>query len=91
LSHDHVLDLAVLDPGAVEPRSDHERAEVGRLVAGEPAAELPERRADGGDDDGAGHALNLPGVGHVRPQAAGERDEQVHARLEVGQLDDLDR
>ena len=51
LAHDHVLDLVVLDPGAVERRADHDRAELGRLVAGEPAAELAERRADGRDDD----------------------------------------
>ena len=43
-------------PDALERGPDRERAELGRLVAGEPAAELPERRADGADDDAASHA-----------------------------------
>ena len=61
LAHDHVLGLAVLEADPLERRLDHDRAELRRLVAGEAAAELPERRADGGDDDGAGHAFEVTG------------------------------
>ena len=51
LAHDHVLGLVRLEPDALERGLDHDRAELRRLVAREPAAELAERRADGGDDD----------------------------------------
>ena len=56
LAHDDVADLGRVDPGPLEPGRDRDRAELRGGNAGEPAAELPERRADGGDDDGAGHA-----------------------------------
>src|SRR6266542_463765 len=55
LAHDGVLDVLVGDPGAVERRPDHERAELGRLVARKRAAELPERGANCAEDDTAGH------------------------------------
>ena len=48
----------VLDPGALERAADRDRAELGRLVAGEGAAELAERRADSRDDHGTGHRKN---------------------------------
>ena len=54
-----VLDLVVRDVDAVERGADRDRAELGRLLAGEAAAELAERRADGGDDHGAGHSPNV--------------------------------
>src|SRR5512133_3144244 len=44
LAHDHVLDLVVLDAGAVERGTDHDRPELGRRLAGERPAELAERR-----------------------------------------------
>src|SRR5919108_2914469 len=49
LPHDHVLDLVVLDPGAVECGPDGDGAELGRLPVLETSAELPEGRADGRD------------------------------------------
>ena len=54
-----VLDLLVLEPDAVDRVADHERAELGRLVAGEAAAELAERRPDGADDHGSGHGVRV--------------------------------
>src|SRR5204862_875197 len=51
LAHDHVLDLGRLEARALEARPDDDRAELGRLLRGERAAELPERSADCGDDD----------------------------------------
>ena len=55
LSHDGVLDVPVLDAHAVERAADGDRAQLGRLLGRETAAELPERRAYGRDDDGASH------------------------------------
>ena len=55
LAHDRVLDLLVLDAGAVERGPDRDRAELGRLVPGERAAEPPEGRAHSRDDHGARH------------------------------------
>ena len=43
-------------PAAFERLADGDRAELGRRVRGETAAEAPERRAHGGDDDGAIHS-----------------------------------
>ena len=51
LAHDHVLDLVRLEPGPLESGLDRDRAELRRLVSGQAAAELPERRSGGGDDD----------------------------------------
>ena len=53
LSHDGVLDVAVLHVHAVERAADGDRAQLGRLLGRQTAAELPERRADGRNDDGA--------------------------------------
>ena len=53
LAHDHVLRLVRLDADPLERGADHDAAELGRLVAGEPAAELAERRPHGADDDAA--------------------------------------
>jgi len=47
LAHDRVLDLLVLDAGAVESGPDRNCAELGGLVLGERAAEPPEGRAHG--------------------------------------------
>src|SRR5215211_668401 len=55
LAHDHVLDLVVREAYAVEPVADHERAELGRLVAGEAAPEPAEGRADCADDHRPAH------------------------------------
>ena len=55
LAHDHVLDLAGLEPGPLERGLDRDRAELGRLVGSQAAAELSERRAGSGNDDGSGH------------------------------------
>ena len=55
LAHDHVVRLLRLDPGALERRADRDRAELGRRVRREAAAELAERRPDRADDDAAGH------------------------------------
>ena len=49
-----------LEPDPPERRLDDVRAELRRLVAREPAAEPPERRADGGDDDRAWSAHRGP-------------------------------
>src|SRR5205823_4105090 len=59
LAHDHVLDLVGLEPRALERGADDDRPELGRRLVGERAAELAERRADGGDDDGAGHEASV--------------------------------
>ena len=48
--HDHVLDFVVLDTGAVERGANHDRSELGRLLAGERAAELGERSSNCRDD-----------------------------------------
>ena len=59
------------DVDAVERRADRDRAELGRLVVGEPAAELAERRADGRDDHGTGHCPNVsPRQGMTAPPVA---------------------
>ena len=55
LAHDDVLDVAVLDVHALERAADGDGAQLGRLLGRKAAAELPERRADGRDDDGARH------------------------------------
>ena len=55
LTHDHVLDLGRLEPGPAERLADCDRAELGRRMLREAAAEAPERRAHGGDDDGLTH------------------------------------
>src|SRR5207302_7323013 len=60
LAHDHVLDLVVLDSGPVERGPDHDRAELRRLLVRERAAELRERRANGGNDDRAIHKATVP-------------------------------
>ena len=62
------------------------RAELRRLVVLEGAAELAERRAEGGDDDGAGHAGRLAREVGVGPEPRGERDEHLHAGLDVVEL-----
>ena len=68
LAHDHVLDLVVAHIDAVERRADRDRAELGRLLVGETAAELAERRPDGGDDHGTGHGPNVsPRLGMTAP------------------------
>ena len=59
LAHDRVLDLLVLDAGAVERGPDRDRAELGGLVPGERAAEPPEGRAHGRDDHGARHHVRV--------------------------------
>ena len=45
-----------LEPDSLERGADRDRAELGRRLLLQAAAELAERRADGGDDDGAAHA-----------------------------------
>ena len=50
---DHVVDRARVDAGAVAPgRSSDVRAEVGGVHAGQRAAALADRGADGVDDEG---------------------------------------
>src|SRR5262249_31789957 len=51
--------LVVGDLDAVERGSDCDRAELGRLLVGEPATQLSEGRADCRDDHRTGHAGNL--------------------------------
>ena len=59
LAHDHVVDVAARNAGALEARANRDRAELRRLQVLETAAELPEGRANGGDDDGAAHATSV--------------------------------
>ena len=59
LAHDRVLDLLVRDACTVERGADDDRAELGRLVAGERAAELPERGANGAENDASGHESSV--------------------------------
>ena len=54
LTHDDVLDLGRVDAGALDGRADRLAAERGRSEAGDGAAEAPERRARGCEDDGLG-------------------------------------
>ena len=49
-AEDHVVDGGGIDPGALDQRADHVRAEVGRMGAGEPAAAPADRRTDRVDD-----------------------------------------
>ena len=58
LPHDHVLGLVGCDPGPLERRADHDRAELDRRVGREAASQLPERRPHGSDDDAA-HGLRI--------------------------------
>ena len=61
LAHDHVLDLARLEPRALEGGADRERAELRRSQVREPAAEAAEGRSDRRDDDRRGHGVSLAG------------------------------
>src|SRR4029079_15423082 len=58
-AHDRVLDLVVCHVDPVERRKNRDRAQLGCLTAGEPTAQLAERRAPRRDDHGTGHARNL--------------------------------
>ena len=71
LAHDHVLGLPGLEADTLERRADHVRAELRRLEVLEAAAELAERRPDGGDDDGAGHGIQL-----IRRRVASRRRDR---------------
>jgi hypothetical protein len=75
LPHDRVLDLVVRDVDPVERCADRDRAELGRLTAGEAAAQPAERRADGRDDHRAGHTRNLS------PGQVGSRAMQHPSRI----------
>jgi hypothetical protein len=75
LAHDHVLDLVADDARPLERRADRDGAEPGRLEVAQAAAELPERRADCRDDDGASHEISVP-TGTQRPR----RSRQASAR-----------
>src|SRR6266446_513438 len=46
-------------PGALEPGANRDRAQLGRLLVLQPAAEPPEGRAHGGDDDAASHEKSV--------------------------------
>src|SRR5439155_7270744 len=98
LAHDHVVDLLAPELDALERRTNRNRAELGRCVALEPAAETAERRADGGDDDAAAHAATLvrpsdrsAREGRARLEPSGEGDEQTDDRVDVPEIDHLDR
>ncbi len=54
-----VVDLAALEPAALERRADRNRPELRRRVVPEAAAEAPEGRADSGDDHRASHGITL--------------------------------
>ena len=57
LAHHDVLDLLGRDLGALERGPDRDAAELGRVEGREPAAELADRRAGGGQDHGLGHLV----------------------------------
>ena len=59
LAHDHVLDLLRLEAGTLERSTDRDRTELRRRNGGEAAAEAPERRANGRDDDRGTHKWSV--------------------------------
>src|SRR5204863_7852862 len=85
LAHDGVLRLARLDPGALERRADRDRAELGRGVRREAAAELAERRSHRGDDDASAHESSVLTqrrklVSRSRPRAKAATSEITASR-----------
>ena len=81
-----------LEPDPLERRPDRDRAELGRLVAGEAAAELAERRADGGDDHASGTCVEST-ERKSRPGSAAARRRRA-SRITASRsssCDDLDR
>ena len=59
LPHDHVLRFLRLEAAALERGADDDRAELGRFVVGQAAAELAERRSNCGDDHRARHVASV--------------------------------
>ena len=60
LAHDDVADLGGIDARALEACPDRDRAELGRRVPGETAAEPAERRPHRRDDHRARHGASVP-------------------------------
>ena len=57
LTHDDVLDLLGLDPGALQRGLDRDGAELGGVERGEAAAHLADGGAGGAEDHGLGHRM----------------------------------
>ena len=79
LAHDDVADLGRVDARPLEPGPDRDRAELGRRVPREAAAEPAERRPHGGDDHGAGHASQRTESSASRRGAERQRRNDVSA------------
>ena len=84
LAHDDVADLLRVDAGALEPRTDRDRAELRRRDVGKAAADTAERRPDGGDDDGASHGASVATRRPASPAGTGGvRRDRCQVRISV--------
>ena len=62
MAHHDAADLAALDPGAVQCRTDGDGGDVDRGHPGQAAAKAADGGADGGKDDDVGHGVTPAGA-----------------------------